>query len=225
MAASRVWTGLGIIVALVAAGCAPTATDGNSSQIILAEGQELGGYSPFVSFGELGVSPIYEVLLRPQSASDATIPDLVPALAAAPPQRTGPGRWRLPLRDGVTFSDGSTLDSADVVATYRALKNPAVASDIATNVAPVTAVTADGPMAVVVEVDTETDPSPYLLVGIVPSEKVENAPAADRALNTAPVGTGPYRLDSLRPDQAVMVAREDYWGQTPQVARIIYTHT
>lgn len=216
---------LAVIVSLAAAGCSATATEGPRDQIVLAEAQQLGSYSPFVSYGELGVSPIYEGLLRPQADSDATIPDLVPALATTAPEQIGPGRWRLPLREGVTFSDGSTLDSADVVATYSALKNPAVASDIATTVAPITAVSADGPMAVTVEVDTETDPSPYLLVGIVPAEKVENAPAADWALNTAPVGTGPYRLDSLRPDQAVMVARDDYWGEQPQVARIVYTHT
>ncbi|MCV7175049.1 ABC transporter substrate-binding protein, partial [Mycolicibacterium sphagni] len=51
----------------------------------------------------------------------------------------------------------------------------------------------------------------------------EDAPAADWALNTAPVGTGPYVLDSLRPDQAVLVARDDYWGQQAQVQRIVYT--
>ncbi|MCV7175941.1 ABC transporter substrate-binding protein, partial [Mycolicibacterium sphagni] len=53
----------------------------------------------------------------------------------------------------------------------------------------------------------------------------EDAPAADWALNTAPVGTGPYVLDSLRPDQAVLVARDDYWGQQAQVQRIVYTHS
>lgn len=222
---TRRWVGVTAVTALVVAGCATPSSPESQDQIVLAEAQELGSYSPFVSYGELGVSAIYEGLLRPQADSDARIPDLVPALAAAPPESLGPGRWRVQLREGVTFSDGSAFDSADVVATYAALKDPAVASEIATNVAPLTAVTADGPHAVIVDVDTETDPSPYLLTGIVPSEKVEQAPAADWALNTAPVGTGPYRLDSLRPDQAVMVAREDYWGEKPQVTRIVYTYT
>ncbi|ANW64288.1 ABC transporter substrate-binding protein [Mycobacterium sp. djl-10] len=221
------WIGPALVTTLlIATGCAGPAADRQQpDQIILAEGQELGGYSPFVSYGELGVSPIYEGLLRPQADSDAQIPDLVPALAASAPEPVAPRRWRVALRDGVTFSDGSSLDSADVVATYAALKNPAVASDIATNVAPVTAVIADGPQAVIVEVNTDTDPSPYLLTGIVPSERVQDAPAADWTLNTEPVGTGPYRLDSLRPDQAVLVARDDYWGQRPQVTRLVYTYT
>ncbi|MGB3484354.1 MAG: ABC transporter substrate-binding protein [Mycobacterium sp.] len=215
-----------IATSIAVAGCSqPSSAPGSPDQIVLAEAAELGGYNPLAGYGELGVSPLYEGLLRPQAESDAAIPDLVPALAATVPERLAPQRWHLTLREGVTFSDGSAFDSADVVATYAALTNPTVASDIATNIGPITAVTADGPLAVIVDVDTEADPSPYLLVGIVPSEKVEDAPAADWALNTAPVGTGPYQLDSLRPDQAVLVARDDYWGVQPQVTRVVYTHT
>lgn len=218
-------TAMAVFVPL-SAGCSSTSPSSETPEtIVLAEAQELGGYNPLVGYGELGVSPLYDGLLRPQAGSDDEIPELVPALAVAPPERLGPQRWRLELRAGVQFSDGTAFDSADVVATYAALKDPAVASDIATNVAPITTVAADGPLAVTVEVNTEADPSPYLLVGIVPSEKVENTPAGDWELNAAPVGTGAYRLDSLRPDQAVMVARDGYWGEPPQVTRVVYTHT
>jgi peptide/nickel transport system substrate-binding protein len=214
------------VFAPVLTSCSSTPPSADAPEtLVLAQAQELGGYNPLVGYGELGVSPLYEGLLRPQADSDAGIPELVPALATTPPQRLGPQRWRLTLRDGVQFSDGSALDSADVVATYAALKDPAVASDISTHVAPITTVAPDGPQAVTVELNTEADPSPYLLVGIVPSEKVENIPAADWALNKTPAGTGPYRLDSLRPDQAVMVARDDYWGGQPHVRRIVYTYT
>lgn len=210
--------------ALVLAGCAP-AGDRPDDQIVLGEGYDLGGYNPVSGYAELGVSPIYEGLLRPEADSDEHLPDLVPALAAEPPSKVGPRTWRVPLRADVIFSDGSTFDSADVVATYSALKDPTVASEIATTVGPVTDVRADGPDAVVVTMDTDADPAPYLLVGIAPSERIEDKPAADWALNTEPVGTGPYRLESLRPDQAVLVARDDYWGPRPQVTRIVYIHT
>ncbi len=209
---------------LLAAGCA-TADDAPADQIVLAEGYDLGGYNPVNGYGEQGVSPLYDGLLRPAADNDDRIPELVPALAEAAPEQVGPRRWRLPLRGDVTFSDGSAFDSADVVATYAALKDPAVASEISTNVAAIAAVDADGPDAVIVTMHTDANPEPYLLAGIVPSEHVEAAPAADWALNTAPVGTGPYVLDSLRPDQAVLVARDDYWGQQAQVQRIVYTHT
>ncbi len=218
---------LGILAAtaaLLAAGCAG-AGEPPADQIVLAEGYDLGAYNPVNGYGEQGVSPLYEGLLRPAADNDDRIPDLVPALAAEAPEQVGPRRWRLPLRSDVTFSDGTPFDSADVVATYAALKDPAVASEISTNVAAVAQVAADGPDAVIVTMHTDADPEPYLLAGIVPSEKVEAKPAADWALNTAPVGTGPYVLESLRPDQAVLVARDDYWGQRAQVARIVYVHT
>ncbi|MCV7282849.1 ABC transporter substrate-binding protein [Mycolicibacterium flavescens] len=213
-----------LLAAVVLAGCA-TESSAPSDQIVLAESQDLGAFNPVSGYGEQGVSPLYDGLYRPQADTDDVVPDLVPALATAAPEPAGPQRWRVPLRTGVTFSDGTTFDSADVVATYAAVKNPAVASEISTNLQAVTEVTPDGPDAVIVETDSAADPRPYLLLSILPSEKIENGPAADWAVNTQPAGTGPYRLESLRPDQAVMVARDDYWAGAPQVKRIVYTHT
>ncbi|MGV0872255.1 ABC transporter substrate-binding protein [Mycolicibacterium sp. XJ879] len=221
------WRGLAVVVTAIVitvAGCSTAQPDAESDQIVLAEAQPLGDYNPVLGYGEAGVSPIYDALYRPEAPDDEQVPDLVPALASAPPELVEPRRWRVPLRTDVTFSDGSEFDSADVVATYTAIKNPAVASEISTHVAPIAAITADGSHAVNVEVNTDAEPTPYLLVGIAPSEAIENRPAAAWALNTQPVGTGPYRLESLRPDQAVLVVRDDYWGQTPQVKRLVYTH-
>ncbi|NDK88888.1 ABC transporter substrate-binding protein [Gordonia desulfuricans] len=211
-------------VAMLAAACSGS-TDEQDDRLVLATGYELGDYNPMMGYGQLGVSPIYEGLLQPQADDDTVVPDLVPALAAAAPARIGDtNTWRIPLRENISFSDGTAFDSADVVATYRAVRNPAVASEISTDVAPITEITADGPNAVVVKLDTAADPSPYLLLGIVPSERVQDAPAAEWKLNTEPVGTGPYRLDSLQPDQAVLVARDDYWGRAPQLRRVVYSY-
>ncbi len=102
--------------------------------------------------------------------------------------------------------------------------DPRVAADISTDFAPIVAVEPDGPQAVTVRMDTDADPSPYLLLGIVPSERVETTPAAEWAINTAPVGTGAYALESLEPDQAVLAVRENYWGDTPSVRRLVYSH-
>ncbi|MDO0973083.1 ABC transporter substrate-binding protein [Mycolicibacterium frederiksbergense] len=213
------------LAVVLLAGCAAPSGGEHPDQIVLSDGYELGGYNPVNGYAETGVSPIYDGLYRPAATTDTSLPELVPALAAQPPQPAGPNTWRLPLRSGVRFSDGSALDSADIVATYDAVRDPAVASEIATSIAPIVRVSADGPDAVTVELNTAADPRPYLLLGILPSEKVEAAPAADWAVNTEPVGTGPYRLESLRPDQAVMVARDDYWGAPAQIKRVVYTYT
>lgn len=218
---------IGAAVALLA-GCSSAAEDGaggSTDQIVLAEGYELGGYNPVNGYSETGVSPFYDGLYRPSADTDTVVPALAPALADREPEPAGPNRWRIPLRTGVAFSDGSAFDSADVVATYAAVRDPEVASEISTSVAPIVAITADGPDAVTVELNTAADPKPYLLLGILPSENIEDKPAADWAVNTQPVGTGPYTLESLRPDQAVLVARDDYWGEQAQVRRLVYTYT
>lgn len=215
---------LAVTAALLAGCAAPADEDAGNAQIVLAEGYELGGYNPVNGYSESGVSPIYDGLYRPSADTDDVVPDLTPALARELPEPAGPNRWRIPLRTGVVFSDGTEVDSADVVATYSAVRDPAVASEISTSVAPIVAIAEDGPDAVTVELDTAADPRPYLLLGILPSERVESTPAADWAVNTEPVGTGPYRLESLRPDQAVMVARDDYWGAPAQVRRLVYTY-
>ncbi|GAC67360.1 ABC transporter substrate-binding protein [Gordonia soli] len=212
-----------VTAALVAAACS-TQSSSSADQIVLAEGQELGGYNPIAGYGELGVSPIYEGLYRPQASDDRRVPDLVAALAQSAPSRIGARQWRIVLRPDVRFSDGSAFDSADVVATYRAVRDPAVASEISTHFAPIVDVAPDGPRAVTVRLSTDADPTPYLLLGIVPSERVEARPASDWSLNTAPVGTGPYRLESLEPDQAVLVARDDRRGGSPGLKRIVYSY-
>jgi peptide/nickel transport system substrate-binding protein len=206
------------ISVLIVTGCSATSENaGANDQLVLADGHELGGYNPVNGYAETGVSPLYDGLYRPTATTDRALPDLTPALADRDPEPAGANRWRVPLRSGVVFSD--------VVATYEAVRNPAVASEISTSIAPVIRVTADGTDAVIVELNTPADPKPYLLIGILPSERIEAKPAADWAVNTDPVGTGPYRLESLRPDQAVMVARDDYWGERAQVGRVVLTYT
>ncbi|MDZ7914950.1 MAG: ABC transporter substrate-binding protein [Rhodococcus sp. (in: high G+C Gram-positive bacteria)] len=217
--------GLAVAAALTAAACTSPSDEGSGEAIVLADSQELGGFSPVSGYGALGVSPVYEGLLRPDADSDAALPDLVPSLAASGPMNTAPRQWKVTLRTDVTFSDGTDFDAADVVATYEAVKSPTVASEISTDFDPIVDIVSDGSDAVVVTMNTDADPSPYLLLGIAPSERIENAPAADWALNTEPVGTGPYVLDSLRADQAVFTAREDYWGEAPQVTRLVITYT
>lgn len=217
--------GAAVLLATVAlVGCSASDRPTVADQIVLGEGQALGDFNPMLGYAQLGVSPVYDGLLVPTADGDDRVPDLVPALAESRPERVAPRTWRVPLKSGISFSDGTDFDAADVVATYRAVVDPRVASSISTDFAPIVAVEADGPRAVTVRMNTDADPSPYLLVGVVPSERVEEAPAAEWALNTEPVGTGAYRLESLEPDQAVFVAREDHWGNRPAVQRLVYTH-
>ncbi|MPV49688.1 ABC transporter substrate-binding protein [Pseudactinotalea sp. HY160] len=194
--------------------------------LVLGDPQPLGGYNPINGYGELGVSPLYDGLLRPQSSTDGALPALVPALAAADPVGNADStRWEVDLREGVTFSDGSAFDAADVVATYEAVSDPASASAVAAAYDVIGSVTALDRHRVRFDLTHPYSAFPVLLLlGIAPSEALTGGPAVDSALNRAPIGTGPYVLADLSADQAVFEAREDYWRGEPEVSRFVVAH-
>lgn len=220
-----------LLAVVAAAGLAMTACTGvpqdsaAGTELVLADAQELGGYNPVAGHGELGVSPLYEGLLALHSTGDEHLPTLEPRLAASQPTVSKDLlTWDVPLRQGVRFHDGSSLDAADVVATYRAVLDPASASQIATSFAmvrSVSATTVDGAPGVrFVLKYPYADFGARLLLGIAPSEKLDGRPVAESTLNTHPVGTGPYRLTELSADKAVFEAFEGYWAGRPQVTRL-----
>ncbi|MEE2046293.1 ABC transporter substrate-binding protein, partial [Nocardiopsis tropica] len=219
-------TGTALVAALALTSCAgPPAAgpSGSPTRIVLADAQPLGGYDPVDGYGELGVSPVFEGLLRPESTGDDRLPDLVPALAAAPPEPNGDSTvWDVELRTDVVFSDGSALDADDVVATYSAVLDPATASEIAASYSMIESVTATGDHSV-----RFTLHHPYyafparMSLGITPEEEITPGPAADSERNRRPVGTGPYVLAELDAEQAVFEANPHYHGTAPQVTELV----
>lgn len=236
-------------IVLALSGCGtPTAAEPDA--IVLGDAHEPGGFNPIAGYGAAGESKIYDGLLRlsagpsgsgragppdasaagsgrpvaPEQSAPPGLPAFEPSLAAAMPVAEADATvWTVRLRgDDIRFTDGSAFDAADVVATYRAILDPASASEIRSSYAMIADVTAPDPATV-----RFTLRHPYaafatkLLIGIVPAEAVATpGPAAESPLATAPVGTGPYRLAELRPDRAVLVANDDYRGPAPQVRKL-----
>ena len=218
-------------VLVAAAGCVAAPGEprdtGDSAALVIADANELGQFNPVGGHGDSGQSQIYDGLLRlaPTDGS-SSLPDLVPWLATQMPQSNPEGtRWTVSVRDGVTFSDGTTLDAGDVAATYQAVIAPGSASELAPSYDMLQDITA-GPGGEV----TFTLKYPYagfasrLLLGIAPSERLTPGLAAESSLNTDPVGTGPYTVTSLRPDELVLSANEDYWNGAPEVKTVTVIH-
>lgn len=216
--------------ALVLTGCsAPsgeTKTSGQSSTVTLADIEPVGSYNPVAGYAATGVSPVYEGLLRPEAKDDSTLPDLKPALAAAEPTVSDQGKtWTIKLRTGVKFHDGTAFDSKDVAATYRAIIDPASASPVADDYKLIDKVETPDASTVVFRLKAPNAGfASRLLLGIAPSEKLTGGSAEKSSLNTKPVGTGPFKLTSLKPSEATFEANPSYRNGKPAVNKLIIRH-
>lgn len=128
----------------------------------------------------------------------------VPLLAAGMPKISEDGlTYTIPLREGVTFHDGSTFDSKDVTASLkRWMAVNSKGKQVATIVE---SLTEDGDHAVVFKLKSRYAPLLATLSQasvILPSEKI-----ADTL--TEFVGTGPYALKERKPDQYTQLVRFD----------------
>ncbi|WP_294515786.1 ABC transporter substrate-binding protein [uncultured Intestinimonas sp.] len=101
------------------------------------------------------------------------------------------------LRSGVTFSDGSPLTAADVVASLQLAQSPQ--SRFAGRLDDVASI-AEQDGAVVVTLRTPNGTLPALL----------DIPIVKAGSDEVPAGTGPYRLTE-RDGGAVLTARTDWW--------------
>ena len=136
---------------------------------------------------------------------------VVPLLAAEMPEISEDGlTYVIPLREGVTFHDGSSMDSADVKASLdRWLEVASRGKGIADKVS---SVEATGPNEITLTLSTPYAPLMSLLAfsnsaaAIYPEEII--APEIETV-----IGTGPYKLEAHQPDQYTQLVRFDGYTQ------------
>ena len=143
---------------------------------------------------------------------------VVPRLAESWEDK-GDGTWRFHLREGVTFSDGSAFDAADVKASYERATSDKLTCETPRYFGDTKLtfnVVDDHTIDIAAEPAQPILPLLMSLVTIVPSETpVEFV--------RDPVGTGPYKLASWQPGQSIALERrDDYWGEAPAVEKATY---
>lgn len=203
------------------------ATGTEADKLVLLDSNETGAYNPISGYGKLGDSPVYEGLYRLKATDNkARIIDFEPVLATGPATPSDNAQtWTVELKGSVKFSDGSAFDANDVAATYRALLDKRSASSEVSSWEMLDTVETQGNKAVFKLKYSYPEFDHLLLNGIAPSESFDfnNLESADKSpLNTHPIGTGPYKLESLRSDEAVFTARDDYHGGAVAVKKLVY---
>lgn len=165
---------------------------------------------------------IYEPLMifNPLRPGQAT-----PWLATAYSWSAGGHTLTFQLRQGVRWSDGRPLTSADVAATFRILLQHPGLRPLGFDLIGVTALR---PESVVLQFSSPAYAELPLAAGtyIVPRWLFASADPLDSA-NPDPVGSGPYRLDRFSPTLYVLARNPDYWQasnvEVPELRYPTYT--
>ena len=124
-------------------------------------------------------------------------------------------RWRMRLRPGVVFHDGTPLDAAAVKANFDAqLASPLVSLALRPFFPAEGAVTVVDDLTVDYQVLEPNATFPNQLtsqLGMMASPTWLAAAAEDPTLNQEPVGTGPFVFDSRAQDALTRFVRNDAW--------------
>lgn len=193
-------------------------------RMVLADSDNKDNYHPASGYGQAGISPVYDGLLRPSPDDGADrLPVLKPALAAAEPMASNDAQtWTVKLREGVTFSDGSTFDAKDVKATYDVARDINKGSEVSYRYNLIRDIQILDPHTVAFHLSEPYASFPArMTLAIAPSEIVGQGTVSDSPLATSPVGTGPYVLESNAGNELRFKARDDYWGGAAQVKELV----
>lgn len=143
---------------------------------------------------------------------------IVPQLATALPEVSADGLTvTIPVREGVTFADGTPFDAAAVVTTFeRNLTLPT--SGRRSELGPVTAVEAADPTTVVVRLSAPFAP---LTAALADRAGMIMSPTALAALGedfgTAPVCVGPFKFDNRVAQNSIDVVRDPNYYDADRV--------
>ncbi len=197
---------------------APGATAGEGGNLLLLQWQGASQANPYLSTGTkdlLAGSLVLEALAQWSPGGE-----LVPQLAEEIPTLDNGGiaddltsiTWT--LKEGVLWSDGTPLTSADVVFSYEYCSAEASGCIQSGVFDSVVSVVADDDLTATITFDGPT-PFPYTpFVGFTMpiiqaaqfADCVGTAAVACTDQNFAPIGTGPYMVTELRPEDTVTYA-------------------
>jgi peptide/nickel transport system substrate-binding protein len=116
------------------------------------------------------------------------------------------------LEDGVTFSDGAKLTSADVKYSLEKILDPETAAVSRSDLASIKTIDAPDPLTVVVHLSAPDAALPTNLAQ--PTMSIVPSGATEEQLATKPDGSGPFVMSARITGQSItLVKNEHYWVQ------------
>lgn len=183
---------LALVLALAAA-CAQPAREGEALVVLLPRDvQELDPRLTGDAYGHKVSRLLFSSLVTLDAETLGTKLDLAEAI-----DELDPVTYRVRLRQGLRFSDGSALDARDVVATFESVVDPALQSRYAGTYRRIASMVIEDPLTVRF---TLTGPHATFLTDLeLPIVREEDRGVAlGRLGQSAPIGSGPYVLIERR---------------------------
>ena len=157
--------------------------------------------------------------------------NLIPDLAVEVPTEANGGisegglAWKIKLRDGVTWHDGTPFTAEDVKYTLELINAPGFKARTRVGHSLVRDIKVTGKNEISWRMERAYAPYLSLLSNtyIVPKHILEKAADPNTAsFNGAPVGTGPFKWDKRTPgDNISLVANEKFHGKGPYLERAV----
>lgn len=128
-------------------------------------------------------------------------------------------QYKVTLRDGLEWSDGRPITSADVVYTYKTIQNPDTKSPLFSGWKDIK-IEAPDEKTIVFTLPNVLASFPYSLTnGIVPRHVLENTPPGQlrtaRFNSVEPIGSGPFKWEALEVAGSSQEDREEHIGLIP----------
>lgn len=169
---------------------------------------------PNGAVGGNALAAVYDTLLRYDTVNDAVEPQLAESISTEDNVT-----WTLRLREGVKFSDGTTLDAQSVVDSIRYFMDNKgfTVGVLAANIEKIT------PSDAHTVVFTLRRPWVSFPMMLTHGAGMVVAPAAIKGGPDAfvPIGAGPFMFEDYKPGEVLVLARnEGYFGDRPHLDRI-----
>ena len=138
-----------------------------------------------------------------------------------------PVTWKVKLRSGVTFHNGTSFDAQDVVHSLARIRKVAPTDGgLVPFLRRIETITADDPLTVTIKTAGPTASLPQDLgrLLVVPSETPLEATPADFNNGKYAIGTGPFKLASFTPRaDMVLEPYAGYWGPKSGFSKVTIT--
>ncbi len=214
---------LALTLSLTLAACGGTAHDDNTptstdSTLVYGSGDYTRINPAMDEHGEINVL-LFDGLTDHDGAGQ-----IVPRLAESWDYDPDTLTYTFHLAQNVTWHDGAPFTAEDVKFTFQAIMDPDNGSENAPNYEDVTDITVVDDHTVSFTLSAvNTAFLEYMTMAILPQHLLEGEDMQTSDFFRAPVGTGPYRLESWDPGQSItLVKNPDYFAGPAHIDTIVF---